>query len=235
MIQSTPAAARRELRRADRRDAMLDAAMTIVLDGGLDGLTIAKLAAAMGMAVGAMYRYFPSKSSLIFALQDREALALGAHLKAAGDAAVALGPKLPPGETALVRVFGIARHYLRHAASHPRRHHLVDATLSAPKQLLDEDDGKQGAGVMDTVLEQVSVPLATAAHYGAIRDGDALARTYILWAAVHGFDHVRKRDRTQPRHLRAPALIELAMVDLLRGWGAAEAVITAVLATLRLS
>lgn len=235
MISTTPAAVRRQRRRADRRDAMLDAALAIVMEHGLESLTIARLATQLDMATGAMYRYFSSKTGLVAALQQREVLALSADLAKEGDAAVSLSQIDEPGERALIRVFAIARGYLRLATQQPQRHRLVDAIMSTRNNLLDRTGTQQMADVVEALLEQVSVPLADAAAAGVIRPGNAQSRTYILWAAVHGFDHLRKRDRSQPAHLRAAVLIQTASVDLLRGWGATELVIERVIQALHLS
>ncbi|MEL6182651.1 MAG: TetR family transcriptional regulator, partial [Myxococcota bacterium] len=60
---------RRELKRKARREEMLHAAMSIVVNEGVSALTIARLARELDAAVGALYRYFESKQALITALQ----------------------------------------------------------------------------------------------------------------------------------------------------------------------
>jgi hypothetical protein len=42
----------------------------------------------------------------------------------------------------------------------------------------------------------------------------------VLWAALHGLDHFRKRDRIQPVELRVAALELELYRGLLLGWGA---------------
>ncbi len=216
---------RRTRRRAARRDAMLDAAMAIVLEDGVEGLTIGRLAERMGMAVGAMYRYFSGKSGLVAALQERAVASLAVDLARAADAAVtrAEGAELSPGRAALVRACAAALSYLSHAVHTPERHRLIDASLSSPKPLLDDEGARAVAVVLEGLLGQVAGHLAVAAAQGALAPGDALARTHVLWATVHGLDHLRKRDRHQPAALRSGALAGAALADLLRGWGCAPA------------
>ena len=60
---------RRARRRAARRQEIVDAAMQLVLEDGLDGLTIARLAKEVDAAVGAIYRYFDGKEAVIVELQ----------------------------------------------------------------------------------------------------------------------------------------------------------------------
>ena len=48
------------------------------------------------------------------------------------------------------------------------------------------------------VLGQVAAIFEEAAGAGALDAGDAGQRTRVLWATVHGLDHMRKRDRRTP-------------------------------------
>ena len=61
----------RQERRVARTRELLDAAMDLVVEDGMAGLTIGSLAERVEAAVGAIYRYFPSKTALITALQVR--------------------------------------------------------------------------------------------------------------------------------------------------------------------
>ena len=53
---------------AASRDALLDAAERIVSDEGFEALSIRRLAAECGVAVGTVYNYFASKSELVVAV-----------------------------------------------------------------------------------------------------------------------------------------------------------------------
>ncbi|MET0422695.1 MAG: TetR/AcrR family transcriptional regulator C-terminal domain-containing protein [Actinoplanes sp.] len=56
-----------QLRRAD----VVTGALTLLDAGGLDGLTMRKLAAQLGVQAGALYWHFPSKQALLTAMADR--------------------------------------------------------------------------------------------------------------------------------------------------------------------
>ena len=64
-------ATRRDDRRERRRALLLDTAMEILVEGGLEALTIPRLAERMDASVGGLYRYFPSKEAIFVALQER--------------------------------------------------------------------------------------------------------------------------------------------------------------------
>jgi AcrR family transcriptional regulator len=62
---------RRERKRQARIDGILSTAMGLVMQEGLEACTIHRLAKELDLAVGALYRYFPSKGAIIAALELR--------------------------------------------------------------------------------------------------------------------------------------------------------------------
>jgi AcrR family transcriptional regulator len=70
MPPTTPPAARRtqEERRTATRQAILEAATQRLVDGGLDGVTIASVAKTAGLSTGAVIHHFDNKLELILAL-----------------------------------------------------------------------------------------------------------------------------------------------------------------------
>jgi len=65
----------KQIRRIEQRErrhrAILDAAQGVVEREGLDGLTMPGLARELGVAVGGLYRTFPSKERIVVELQAR--------------------------------------------------------------------------------------------------------------------------------------------------------------------
>jgi len=74
-------------RLAAREEAILAAAIAIAGEGGMAAVQIATVAARAGIAVGTVYRYFPSKTDLVAALVASVANRELAAMRAAGDAA----------------------------------------------------------------------------------------------------------------------------------------------------
>jgi AcrR family transcriptional regulator len=54
-----------------RRAALLDAAQKVLLDKGIDGLTVDDITAAAGVAKGTFYLYFRSKEQVLAAVRDQ--------------------------------------------------------------------------------------------------------------------------------------------------------------------
>ncbi len=54
-----------------RRDVVLDAALELLDEVGLDALTLRRLAARLDVQAGGLYRHFPSKAALLDAMVER--------------------------------------------------------------------------------------------------------------------------------------------------------------------
>ena len=207
--------ARVQERREARIDVILDTATTLVVGGGLEALTLQRLAAELGVATSALYRYFPGKTELVVALQVRAIAALTAELGAALE-----GVEAHDAAGALAAVWAALDLFLAEPERAPARHRLIDTFLSAPEAQLDAPALAEVEQVLAPLLARVSAALAHAARLGALAPGDAEVRTRLAWAAAHGLHHLRRRDRIEPRARRFPALARALVDSLFAGWGA---------------
>lgn len=96
IIGKKAALGKREQRKADRREAILNIAQQSFLEQGYDRTTMSGIAEAMGGSKGTLWSYFDSKEALFAAVIDRAA----AHFRT--DLTGALDPKGKP-ETGLLR------------------------------------------------------------------------------------------------------------------------------------
>ncbi len=216
---------RRQRRRQERRVEMLDKAMQIVVEQGLEALTIARLADALDAAVGGLYRYFPSKQALLAALQMQAIEQfyddLQEELKRVDEELQARGINHQEDNIALLYRLKIpVRFFLADATKAPDRHRLMDALISSPQVLLGDDEIAEVNKSLFPILEIVGNMLGQAGNQGALNKGDIAQRTHIIWATVHGMDHFRKRDRIHPQKLKVDTMIEANLHALMIGWGA---------------
>ncbi|MET0241024.1 MAG: TetR/AcrR family transcriptional regulator [Sphingobium sp.] len=79
-IENCPPASRRELRRQDRRDAILAVAARSFLDRGYAGTTMSGIATTLGGSKGTLWNYFSSKDELFAATIDHATTAYRAKL-----------------------------------------------------------------------------------------------------------------------------------------------------------
>jgi len=66
--------------KADKRDAILDAALALFAERGFYGTAVPLVAERAKVGAGTIYRYFPSKEALVNALYQRHKQALGAAM-----------------------------------------------------------------------------------------------------------------------------------------------------------
>jgi AcrR family transcriptional regulator len=229
----------RAARRAKRRDEILTAALALVAEGGLDAVTTPALAERTGAALGALYRFFPSKAAVIAALQRQAITELYAALVAATAAATTAAAAAGPAAQALAALVAIADVVFGEPQENPPRFRLVDEALSRLDAVHADDDA--------AALEAALGPLIALAHGHVVAfvgarggqggngeradedDGaEELERfSLVLWAALHGVTHFRKRDRLVRDAHRSAKVATTAVRLLLRGLGATDDAIDA--------
>jgi len=77
---------RREARRRDRRDAILNVAAQYFLENGYAGTTMSGIAATLGGSKGTLWNHFPSKEELFASVLEQVTTAYRAHLSKILDA-----------------------------------------------------------------------------------------------------------------------------------------------------
>ncbi|MDG5482511.1 TetR family transcriptional regulator [Mycolicibacterium gadium] len=71
-IRPGPVSSNRSRASARRREAILDATLTAAAAGGYEAVQMRAVAERVGIAVGTLYRYFPSKTHLLVSALTRE-------------------------------------------------------------------------------------------------------------------------------------------------------------------
>ncbi|WCO67604.1 TetR family transcriptional regulator [Iamia majanohamensis] len=220
---------RRTRKRRARRDALLALAADLVDERGLEGLTMAALAEAADYAPASLYTYFPSRSALLAALQQR---ALGVLGEVADDHRrrwdeVLAGAAPAPG--ALARLLAFSRLFLTAPQHHTREFRLQQRLLVTP----DAEETADAAEVVPAAMAVLDVPrrlLAEAVAAGALAAeadapdpidrplDEAVVRTLAWVVAMNGAllaDELTTGLPTTGVHLG-----EHLTTSLLRGWGA---------------
>jgi AcrR family transcriptional regulator len=231
---------RRTRKRTARRDHLLDLAAELVDRSGIDGLTMAALAEAADYATASLYTYFPSRSALLAALQQR---ALGAlHDVATAELArwdEQLGA--PSSErarrvTALTRLWAFSDLFLDAPRRHPREFRLQQQLLVTE----GAEDTADAATVVPTAMVLLEVPrglVADAEDCRALVPDDtavdpvgtpvagSLLRTLAWVLALNGALLADRLATGMPT--TGVALGDDITGALLRGWGGVPAEVTA--------
>jgi AcrR family transcriptional regulator len=198
-------------KRQVKTEGIVDAAIRLVEAGGLESLTIHKLAAELELTAGALYRYFPSMDALHGELQRR-------IIREYHDA---LAPLLE-GDDAdpLAGLFVAAQHYTSYFLAHRGRLAVIAQSLADPRRLLSDEAFEQVVSAVMPVLGRVRALLDEAKKDRALGAGDAAERTMIYWSLLQGLMQLHKMDRLGVSSTRHEALVASGVRTLLLGWGA---------------
>ena len=169
------------------REALLDAAESLLPRHGPEGLTLREVARRAGVSHGAPYHHFDGRDSLLAAVAERGFVGLGEAMRGAA------------GPAPRDRLVAICEAYVAFAARHPTRFRLMFGPLLASKALYP---GLREAG------EQSFFVLLDAAR--EVAPADAMPLALAGWSMAHGLAHLRINKVFDTLPVPAPPAAELA-------------------------
>lgn len=223
MIQNKVASPRIHRKRQQRLQEIQTTALELVLEEGLDGLTMQKLATKLDYAVGALYRYFKSKDALLAALQRQVLQDFTAVFQAATQfCQQELAPETPAVRD-LSQLYLAADIYAQLRQQSPTRFHLLHEMIMNPQNLLSLQDGLLMMPValpllrhIQGLFEQASQSQALSMGFGS---GAAQERSLLFWSSLQGLLPLRKLLRYVPGYDFERLYAEL-LETLFTAWGA---------------
>lgn len=216
MIQKTSPRITRK--RQQRLEQILATALEMILQEGLEHLTMQKLAERLDYAVGALYRYFSSKDALLAALQRQVLQELTDLLLSAWHWGEQHWQQLPSPQRALLQIELAASVYSQLRQLAPRRFLLLHEMIVAPQPLLSVAEGLKGLQVALPLLQHISGLFSQASEQQALSSGQPQSRAILLWAGLQGLVPMQKLSRYLPGSQQA--LQQELLQTLLLGWGA---------------
>ncbi len=159
----------RERRQQRTRDAILDAARSIIIKDGVDALSMRKIAHEIDYSAAGLYEYFESKDEIIHALATEADQRLTVYMKAVDTA-------LP----IVKRLIELGMGYVQFAVNNREMFLVFFNNLATGTGQEHEDQGNSFKVLLATVQEGVDA--------GVIHGGefDAFSISYAAWAFVHG-------------------------------------------------
>lgn len=209
------------LNRSRKMREILDVALTLACDGGLDNLTLHRLADRMDRSVAAVYRYFPSREAVISELQRVIATNIALITVDAQNRidAWSIREKISPRETALAKILAAAFVYDEFAKATPNELGLVTRYLSTPDHFLPERDAAHVFEKTGSTLDALASLLSDAEQLGALSPGTSRDRAIMIWAGLQGTINVLKvvlRGGWTPDQNLTRQMVITSLV----GWGA---------------
>ncbi len=157
-------------KQSDRRRRLIQAAISLATKGGYDAVQMRDVATSARVALGTLYRYFPSKDQLLVAALNEWAEDMRDRLRA----------RPPGGATKADRVATVLRTTVRGLEKQPK---LSAAFVSALSSLNAEEPGsiERAAQVYGTMADMIGIAM----DGETIEDQDTLMRVLgQMWFAV---------------------------------------------------
>ena len=216
---------RRQRKRAARKDAILKMAMDLVVEGGLEGLTIHRLARELDYTPGALYRYFPSKGAVLAELQRESLESIHAGLTKHLEQQLLRDEVRGASEKvrALFSILLLSVHYIALGNEIPHHTKIITYLFGDPRPLIPTEEIQRSAPAFIALLSEVDDVLLAAVAKKAIKSGEARSRTLLLWSSVQGVLQLEKLQQIQAVSADIRVLGLQLTESLLLGWGATRA------------
>lgn len=184
------------------RERAIRAASDLLVERGLDGMSMRAVADRVGVSATALYHYFENKDALVAAVVESAFREFGRYLTEAAQA-------YPKGSVALVQALGEA--YVRFALERQAYYGvLFSPERPDPRAIQDLPEG----GGYDLFRQA----LVDAMEAGAIRRTNADLLAMYLWAVVHGLVMIDLACRFEERPECAPPGIPASPIELYRAF-----------------
>lgn len=164
---------------ATQREEILSAACDLLASGGLDGLSMRKLATQLGVTAPALYRHYESKEMVLVDVVGEAFKVFAQYLYRALD-----------GRTAVERFSLTGRSYLAFALEHPRYYALLhEAHEMIGHDALPHEATDHACAVGQFMVDRVREGM----ECGMLKAGppETVART--IWAHAHGLVSIYHR------------------------------------------
>ena len=218
MSTSSPRARRRQTRVRE----ILEAALSLLVRHGYEGMTIQRLAADLDYTPGALYRYFESKEAIVAALQDQAVRRFG-DILTASSTYVRQEVASRRGRTpALVEVLTLIRCYTGLRRVTPAEFMIHSALIGDPRALMSDDVAATASEPMLSLVAVVAAAIDHSQERSALSPGDSQQRALAMLAALQGVLQLEKLERLVPAMLQVGVLAGAVSRDLLVGWGASR-------------
>lgn len=190
------------------REALVEAAVEVVREGGPEALALRELARRVGVSHAAAYRHFADREALVDAVAERAMVALLAVVHAR----LAAVEEVDPVARARRRLVQIGVGYVDFALTEPGLFRLLFTAYPEPPEGKDPD-GEDPYSMLNAALDEL-----VAVGYLDPRDRPGAEVT--CWSAVHGFSvlNVEGPLRGMAAHDRDAALTGL-LLGIDRGLG----------------
>jgi len=220
---SLKAPSARDRRRKAREQAILDAAMCIVDEGGERALTMRSLAKSLDLSPGAMYRYFDGRDAIIAALAQRTISGYAQALRVREEAARRHAAGLPESAQALLVLLSRIECYWDSSVQDPGGWRLINLFLVDRRRLITGPAHDRLMASVSAQIQRLAALCDAAVAVGALQPGNSMERSLDILAVVHGNLLYIKMALTSPIPFEPIRTLRSTIEAVLLGWGAEAA------------
>jgi len=173
----------------DRRTQIREAARTIFLSEGVDGISMRRVAADVGITPTAVYRHFDGKADLVAAIVDEGFLILEENMRRA------LGARTRRGT-----LLKLLESYIDFAIEHPQYFDFMFVLPRKDARRYPDGFRRRESATFNILLDLVS----GAMECGEFKKDGALETSLTIWSHVHGLACLYRAGRfgDHPQRLR---------------------------------
>ncbi len=157
----------------DLPNALVAAALDLIREAGLEGLTLRAVARRAGVSEAAPYRHFADKDALLAAVAEQGFLALGRKMDAEASR--------EPGADVLTRLRRLGAAYVRYAVENPAHFRVMMGPVVARRKDYPSLDR-----VANASFGRLLAVLAEAQQVGIVAEGQLQDIGLAAWSFVHG-------------------------------------------------
>lgn len=189
------------------RRALLDEALLVIAEEGVEGLSLREVASRVGVSHAAPYHHFADKAALLHALAHEGMALMDEEMALAQEAA---------GDDPKQRLLAIGMAYVRFAVERPDYYAAFTASelSTAGEEQPEEAQGDTWGRLIDAVV-------ACQAD-GSLPSGDPAVFAVYLWSLVHGLAELWRSGALAPMPQSAGGLEPLAWQVLSAALGSAQ-------------
>lgn len=206
--------------RIARTGAFLTTALEIVTAEGFDALTMQRLADECGSAIGAVYRYFPSKGALMAEVQRAAIERIGNSYTIVKERSVAEWVDIDPADRTIARLVLFSRFICATAQSQPQELRLLQMLMGEWRAIVPLEEAMRVYPTAMGLLDQLRVGVDEAVEHHQLVEGNTMSRVVTWIAAVNGVLQVSLLARFDPQLFDGDLLARQVSLDLLIAWGA---------------
>jgi AcrR family transcriptional regulator len=196
----------RRYHHGDLRHALIEAAVLLVAEKGVRGLTLRETARRVGVSQAAPYRHFADKQALLLAVAEDGFRAMHGQI---------LEELARASANPVSRLSAIGVAYVGFAVARPEHFRVMFGQELARSEATPSAEQTAMAGFQTLVAE-----IAQGQRSGAFRAGDPLGLAVACWSIAHGLavifvEGLLDRRQLAPAGARAPELLTRMVTQLL--------------------